>query len=144
MFRCSTLPLLIVAGSIPAAPIPKELRNNDHGMIVGTWKLVSSGSGGNLNPGDGSKWQFDEKGGAAIIRAGGKADGNIKFTIDPTTTPKKFDWLPPWGQYRGVYTLENDKLVLYIRNSANDANRVREAIVAQGVEVYSFERETTK
>ena len=90
-------------------------------------------------PGDGSSWQFDAEGKAAIIRADGKVDGGIKFSLDPGENPKQFDWMPSWGNYRGCYTLDNDKLVLYLRSGEKE-NRVKEAKPAANVEVYSFER----
>ena len=139
-FACSAGLLLVAAFTTHAAPLPKEIRRGDHIQIVGTWKLVESGSGtAALKAGDGSSWQFDAEGKAAIIRADGKIDGGIKFTIDPNENPKQFDWMPNWGNYRGCYTLEGDKLVLYLR-SGDKENRVREAKQAANVEVYSFER----
>jgi len=129
-----------LTGSLAAAPLPKELKQGDHAMIVGTWKLVESGSGTNaLRPGDGSSWRIESDGKAAIVRANGKADEGVKYTIDPRENPKLFDWMPSWGNYRGCYTLEGDKLILYLRNGDHN-NRVKEAKPAAGVEVYSFER----
>jgi uncharacterized protein (TIGR03067 family) len=141
MIRRAALVVLLVHCSTPfAAPIPKELKQGDQALILGTWKLVESGSGTNaLRPGDGSCWRFDADGKAAIVRANGKADEGIRYTIDPRESPKQFDWMPSWGNYRGCYTLEGDRLTLYLRNGDHD-NRVKEAKQAANVEVYSFER----
>ena len=139
-FRFAILIAAFAAATVQAAPIPKELLQGDPALIVGTWKLVESGSGGGaLRPGDGSSWRFDAEGKAAIIRADGKIDGGIKFAIDPGETPKQFDWMPSWGNYRGCYTLDGDKLVLYLRSGEKE-NRVKETKPAANVEVYSFER----
>lgn len=132
--------VLVFAAGSKAAPLPKELKQGDPVLIVGTWKLIESGSGvGAARPGDGSSWLFDTEGKAAIIRADGKIDGSIKFTIDPGVNPKHFDWMPSWGNYRGCYTLDGDKLVLYLRSGERE-NRAKEAKPATNVKVYSFER----
>jgi len=136
----SIVTIAVLVPALTGAPLPKELKQGDQVRIVGIWKLVESGSDLNaLSPGDGSSWRFDAEGNAAIVRSTGKADNGIKYSIDPRESPKQFDWMPSWGNYRGCYALEGDRLTLYLRNGDKN-NRVQEAKRAANVEVYSFER----
>ena len=123
--------LLIAAPTAVAAPVPKELKKSDMGLIVGVWEPI---------PANKSTWRFDADGKAAILNQNAPSAEGIKFAIDQTAQPKTFDWITTWGEWYGVYDLDGDKLTIYI--SRKDANKGRnlERKAGPGIEVYSFKK----
>lgn len=143
--RALAVLLLFVAPAALAAPVPKELKQNDLARIAGTWALTGSCSAAGQNgPPDGSSWSFTADGKATIHRGNNQpsADG-IKYVLDQTTSPKSFDWICPWGEWYGVYELKDDTFTIYLKSHAkNDAEKIRPAQLANGpgIEMYSFKR----
>jgi uncharacterized protein (TIGR03067 family) len=85
--------------------------------VQGTWQLISSETDGKRLPDDQvKKIRVLIEGDHHIVTFDGKPlAGNVKFTIDPTTTPKSSDdsleQEPNKGKkIRGIYRLEGDKL----------------------------------
>jgi uncharacterized protein (TIGR03067 family) len=133
--------LMLIASPGFAAPVPKELKKTDADRIVGLWTLTGScNGGGNVNPADGSSWKFEAGGKASIIQRGGAPRGDIKYAVDPSGDSKAFDWIAPWGEWYGVYTLDGDSLTIYISSGKGKAGRNLKANTGPGIEMYSFKR----
>jgi len=140
--RALAIPLLLLAiADLRAAPVPKELKKTDGDRIVGTWIMTGScNGGGKVNPADGSSWKFESGGKASILQNGGAPRGDIKYAVDPAANPKAFDWIAPWGEWYGVYTLDGDALTIYISGGKGKAGRNLAPNTGPGIEMYSFKR----
>ncbi len=140
--RALAILLLIAAPGAVAAPVPKELKKSDADRIVGLWTQTGScNGGGNVNPPDGTSWKFEAGGKASIIQKGGGAmRGDIKYAVDPAADPKAFDWIAPWGEWFGVYTLDGDSLTVYISSGKGKTGRNLIPKTGPGIEMYSFKR----
>ena len=137
--------LFFALPSALAAPVPKELKRTDLDSIVGIWMLTGScNGGGQINPGDGSNWKFDADGQATIMRKPGDNAVGIKFAIDPKTDPKSFDWICPWGEWYGVYELNDDTFTIYLsgKKQVPDKGRNVKLNTGPGIEMYRFKRTT--
>ena len=140
--RALAILMMIAVPSVSAAPVPKELKKTDADRIVGLWTQTGScNGGGNVNPPDGTSWKFEARGKASIIQKGGGVPrGDIKYAVDPAADPKAFDWIAPWGEWYGVYTLDGDSLTIYISSGKGKAGRNLKATTGPGIEMYSFTR----
>ena len=133
--------LLIALPTAHAAPVPKELKTSERDRLVGTWVLTGScNGGGKVNSPDGTSWKFEAGGKASILQNGGAPRGDIKYAVDPAAEPKTFDWIAPWGEWYGVYTLDGDALTIYISGGKGKAGRNVIAKTGPGIEMYSFKR----
>jgi hypothetical protein len=64
--------------------------------------------------------------------------GNIKYAVDPKA--KTFDWLPPWGEWYGVYELKDDVLTIYLKRTKDKAARNLELKGGPDIEVNTYRR----
>ena len=139
--RAFAILLLIAVPSLSAAPVPKELKKSEADRIVGTWTQTGScNGGGKVNPPDGTSWKFAADGTAQVISQGGVPSQAVKYAVNAAADPKAFDWVAPWGEWYGVYTLDGDALTIYISGGKGKAGRNVIAKTGPGIEMYSFRR----
>lgn len=94
-----------------AAPVPKQLKKDDHSAIVGEW----------VEPADKKRsWWFKEDGTAGGGDTATQRKGTYK--LDPTATPKAIDWSDDGGKtwQLGVYSLADGVLTVNIGREAKD------------------------
>ena len=105
------LALLLLATSLSAAPVPKELKRGDEQRILGTWDMVQHSMGGAPAAPQAVKWRLERDGKAFIMNPG---DTAIAYKLHKDTTPKGFDWNWPTSSHPGLYELSGDTLKVVI------------------------------
>jgi uncharacterized protein (TIGR03067 family) len=119
----------LFAGSVMAAPVPKE-KAKDEEVILGTWKVEKLDTGGPDGPPqsevDKIRLVFEKDNGLRVL--GGPSGEEVKgtFKIDPSAKPKAFDMTvasPGKGGHvevmLGLYELDGDALKLCIPKGPN-------------------------
>jgi hypothetical protein len=131
MLRFATVILLMVTGSLIAAPIPKALKVKSKGSIVGTWCVTDSQT---------ETWIFRSDGTAGYGNSATKFDGNAVFTFDESVTPHEINWSQDnsksWNL--GVYQFEDG--LLKMNFSAPGRERMRNLTEQGGARQLSFRR----
>lgn len=114
----TAIALLMLAGPLPAAPVPKELKAPADGeRMRGVWLVVVGEPGAK-----GYRWTFEgEK-----LFAGGTADTKgleYGFVIRPGESPCELD-ISRSGQpaYRGIYKFVGDELHVAYHSNARPAD----------------------
>jgi uncharacterized protein (TIGR03067 family) len=114
------LALLLTAGTLLAAPVPKELRKkDDRAAIVGTWRTVRhDGRAENANT-----WFRFEADGTLRTWHGQHPNSSQSWTwalADPTATPKRATLAQVGGaKYECLYELAGDTLKIGFVMNAN-------------------------
>ena len=127
-----------------AAPVPKELKNKrDLDRIAGSWVVVAHcNGGGKIVPGDGGIWKFDSSGNASVhLKDAAPRDG-VKFELGEAGASKTFDWVAPWGEWYGVYELNDDTLTTYMsrKSARGKEGRHMELKTGPDVEMNRYQR----
>ena len=102
-------PLILVLGSLIAAPAPEE---KDLEKIQGTWKLESVESQGQVFIEQYKEWTFNIKDDKLTIKIGDKVHNEYTIKIDPDKKPKTIDLIRKAGDQTltetGIYELDGD------------------------------------
>ena len=98
------LALLISAGTLTAAPIPKDFRKPNP-SLEGTWRLLVIEYQGERLVRDGETWTFD--GGNLMMTKYGEQT----YVTDPTASPRQIQ-LGANADNLGLYEIAGDDLVL--------------------------------
>ena len=109
---------LLVCASATAAPVPKELKQDDATRLVGEWQTVRSEFNGReyikdylIFTRDTVNWKPQKDG----------PDYLWKLTLDPTASPKEFQIVMSGNmniRYSGLYKLDGDRLTLVCKQNA--------------------------
>jgi len=116
--RRSFILVLLAAGLTAAAPVPKELKLDDGGRLMGEWQTERAELNGRESSSDYLIFTRD-----SINWKNSKDGGDIiwKLTIDPTKSPKEFEIVlnqNPNAKYLGLYKFDGDTLYLACRQNA--------------------------
>jgi uncharacterized protein (TIGR03067 family) len=105
--------VVALSASASAAPVPKALRGkSEPNALVGEWREMTVDAGGSsTGTPTGYVWRFEPDGKASVVWP----DGTIvaaEYRLDPTGSPKGFDWVLPKHSARfvGVYEVSGDVL----------------------------------
>jgi len=128
--RVALVGMLAVSSAV-AAPVPKDFKakGDDKSRIVGRWQR--------LPPNGNDIWEFFADG-TARLPSRGPNEPPILFTLDPTATPKTFQWKPTWGTWNGVYELNGDEFRIAV--VSGNGPRPTVARPGNGHEFYEFRR----
>ena len=99
---------LLSAAIAAAAPVPKELKQDDATRLVGEWQTVRSEFNGREYIKDYLIFTRD-------------TDYLWKLTLDPTASPKEFQIVMSGNMnigYSGLYKLDGDRLTLVCKQNA--------------------------
>jgi uncharacterized protein (TIGR03067 family) len=129
--------VLVFASLAVAAPVPKGLKPSDPTALLGTWELTAATYSGQPYPSaHGTKWTFRDDGTAKRDRPN---DGisTAKYTLDPKTNPKAFDWNTEEGNsFLGIYELDGDTFRVCLQY---DASKGRPTAMTDAGGTYQFE-----
>ncbi len=103
--------LLLAVPLASAAPVPKELKQNDAQRILGTWDMVLHSRAGGAPKVGTAKWRLERDGKAFIMNSG---DTAISYKLHRELSPKGFDWERPTSSHPGLYELSGDTLKVVI------------------------------
>ena len=109
MMRFALLLIAICAGSSPAAPVPKELKNND--KIQGTWKVESLVNFGKPST-ENLYWTIDAEGNLSRHPDPDNPAKNIPrlVVLKQDRETKSLDYVSGQTTYLGLYRLQGDTL----------------------------------
>ncbi len=131
MLRVATILVLLLSGSLVAAPIPKSLKRQPAGNILGIWRVTDSLT---------ETWIFRDDGSAGYGHSATKFDGPAVFTFDESVTPHEINWSQDnkksWNF--GVYAFEGG--LLKMNFSAPGRDRVKHMTEQGGARQLSFRR----
>lgn len=128
-------PFLLAVPLVLAAPVPKEFRKatGDAEALVGTWEYVESSIGGAPAAARNDKTRFRfEAGGKCVLQFESGERKEVQCPLDPSGTPKRFQWIAPWGTFNGSYELTGDVFRMAMSNTPAGA---APAAVAPGPDV---------
>jgi uncharacterized protein (TIGR03067 family) len=133
---------LLVAGHQTAswaAPVPKEKGKADAELILGTWELVTREAAprGQTN---GIHRELHREGKAIIIHTSTNRRIDAIYKIDPTKSPKEWDWKlgESGAEFLGIYELDGDTLKLAIVSKGTPRPTKMEA--TPGVSLSTYKR----
>ena len=103
---------LLIAGTASAAPVPKELKEDDLSRFEGLWWEVRFNDAVAPNAGAARRFSFGKDGKAGIHSGAGAKPHPYTFALDPSTIPPSFTWKGPTARedYRAIYRLDGDNL----------------------------------
>lgn len=136
------VPLLALAVTAGAAPVPKAVKQRDDAnLVLGEWRCESAFNGPNEMVGShkGDVWVFAPPGEKSVQNCKGGTHYSLAYSF-PTPGEKQMDVVCNGNPYVGVYDLDGDTLVIAFRAKDRPATLEK----ANGVYVFTFKREATK
>ena len=121
---------------LPAAPVPKEVKNE--GKLEGTWKVEALSTNGQPSNAGTSYWTIDAEG--MLTLHGGPvppaANSQIRFKHDRAT--KAIDYTAGERNYPGLYELKGDTLKFCF--NLKDQDRPKAIGEGQDLNLWTFTR----
>ena len=120
MLRPTILILVLFAGAIFGAPVPKEVKRNDEQAILGTWEMVLSSHYAKdpARPTETILWRFDGAGRGVVTGSTETVIGYELLPAESAGAPPSFDYR--WGDslLKGLYRLDGDTLRIAVDSTA--------------------------
>jgi uncharacterized protein (TIGR03067 family) len=112
--------LLLLAGLLPAAPVPEDGARKELHKLQGGWKLVSAESNGKATPADKvAALGMTIKGETLTVQEGSEVVEEASFRLDRTANPPAIDLKVTAGTDKGktvlgIYRLEDERLTICV------------------------------
>jgi uncharacterized protein (TIGR03067 family) len=118
--------LALPTAAILAAPALKDRKPDDGDRIVGVWAQESLSLRGQApQGGQRSTFQFGKDGICGITNANGSQFPPSRYTLDPSSSPRRMKWLngPEQTEWQCLYELEGDTLKVAFVDQGTEAPR---------------------
>jgi uncharacterized protein (TIGR03067 family) len=110
-----------------AAPALKDRKNEDRDRIVGVWVQESITVHGNASDSPQHRTFRFGKDGTCGITNGTGSENPARYTLDPSTSPRRMKWLngPEMSEWQCLYELDGDSLkVAFVDQGTEAPNKI--------------------